>query len=104
MFAPSAEAINATVNWLIREGVAHDHISMSAGRNWIKGNSTVGEAERLLHAVYNMYENEAGLEALACNTYSVPADIQQHVDMITPTIHFDAFCSPSVSDPPVSWL
>lgn len=90
MFAPSAEAINATVDWLVREGVAHDHISMSAGRNWIKVNSTVGEAERLLHAIYNIYENEASLEALACSSYSVPADIQQHIDMITPTIHFDA--------------
>lgn len=90
MFAPSADAVSSTVQWLVREGVAHDHISMTAGRNWIKVNSTIGEAERLLHAVYNIFQNENGLEALFCNNYSVPADIQQHIDMITPTIHFDA--------------
>ena len=38
-----------------------------------------------------MYTNtETGKEHLACEDYSVPAHISEHIDFITPTIQFDA--------------
>ena len=38
-----------------------------------------------------MYSNiQTGNDHLACDEYSVPPHIQEHVDFITPTVHFDA--------------
>jgi tripeptidyl-peptidase-1 len=88
-FAPSFEAITETEQWLLGEGVASDHISRTAGRNWIKVTTTVGKAESLLDTAYNVYENEEGARLVACESYSVPAAIQGHIDLVAPTIQFD---------------
>jgi tripeptidyl-peptidase-1 len=88
-FAPSAEAITETEQWLLAEGVESDRISRTAGRNWIKVTTTVREAESLLDTVYNVYENEEGTRLVACESYSVPAAIQGHIDLVAPTIQFD---------------
>ena len=89
MFAPSTDTVLETVEWLLGSGVESKRISQSASRNWVKVKTTVGEAERLLHTIYNVYENEDGLELVACESYSVPADIQKHIDLVAPTIEFD---------------
>ena len=42
-------------------------------------------------AEYGIYQNtETGKSHLACEQYSVPAHVQKYVDLITPTIRFDA--------------
>ncbi|KAK3330744.1 peptidase S8/S53 domain-containing protein [Apodospora peruviana] len=89
MFAPSADAIAETEDWLQGEGVTMDRISKSSGRNWVRVKTTVGEAETLLDTTYNVYENGDGAKVVACEAYSVPATVQRHVDLITPTIQFD---------------
>lgn len=64
---------------------------MSNSLTWIKFNITVEEAESLLKTNYNIYESaKTGKDHLACEDYSVPAHIQEHIDFITPTIQFDA--------------
>jgi tripeptidyl-peptidase-1 len=64
---------------------------MSKSLTWMKFNLTVEEAESLLKTDYYIYNNkQTGKDHLACEDYSVPAHIQEHVDFITPTIHFDA--------------
>ncbi|KAK4236850.1 peptidase S8/S53 domain-containing protein [Achaetomium macrosporum] len=88
-FAPSDEAIAETEQWLLAEGVASDRISRTSGRNWIKVTTTVGEAESLLDTTYNVYENNDGTQLVACESYSVPAAIQGHIDLVAPTIQFD---------------
>ncbi|KAI8622931.1 peptidase S8/S53 domain-containing protein [Xylariaceae sp. FL1651] len=88
-FAPSEEALSATVQWLLRIGVASERISSSAGRNWIKVDSTVAEAEKLLDTVYSIYQDDEGTALVACESYAVPASIQQHIDFVSPTIQFD---------------
>lgn len=89
MFAPSNEAITETEQWLISEDIASDHISRTSGRNWIKVTTTVGKAESLLDTAYNVYENDDGTRLVACESYSVPAAIQGHIDLVAPTIQFD---------------
>lgn len=88
-FAPSDEAISETEDWLQSEGVTVDRLSKSNGRNWIRVKTTVGEAEKLLDTRYNVYENDDGAKIVACEAYSVPAAVQEHIDLITPTIQFD---------------
>jgi Pro-kumamolisin, activation domain len=52
-------------------------------------NVTVEEAESLLRTQYHVYTNvQTGKDHLACDDYSVPLHIKEHIDFITPTIHF----------------
>ncbi|KAK3694162.1 peptidase S8/S53 domain-containing protein [Podospora appendiculata] len=90
VFSASDSAIADTKTWLLSEGVDAGRISTSAGRNWIKVASTVGEAATLLDATYGVYENDDGARIVACESYSVPAAIKAHIDFITPTIQFDS--------------
>lgn len=90
MFAPSGEAVADTIAWLLKAGIPRKSIALSAGRNWIKVDTTVGDVESLLDTTYNVYESaEEDVELVACEAYSVPADVQRHIDLVTPTIQFD---------------
>ena len=62
---------------------------------WLKLNATVEEAESLLKTEYSIYTNaNTGNDHLACDDYSIPANLREHIDIITPTIHFDATVRP----------
>jgi tripeptidyl-peptidase I len=57
------------------------------GRNWLRIDLTIYEAESLLKTEYKVFEHGVtGKRALACDMYSVPSDLRQHIDFITPTI------------------
>ena len=52
---------------------------------------TIEEAEALLHTEYKIYAHaNTGKTHLACDEYSVPLDLRDHIDFITPTVQFDA--------------
>ncbi len=64
---------------------------MSKSLTWMKIDVTVEEAESLLKTEYNVYSHvTTGEDRLAAEEYSLPAHVQEHVDFITPTVHFDA--------------
>ncbi|KAK0730212.1 Pro-kumamolisin, activation domain-containing protein [Lasiosphaeris hirsuta] len=88
-FAPSDEAVAETEQWLIDEGIATELVSKGSDRAWIRLHTTVGVVETLLDAVYDVYENEDGLQIIACGSYSVLAAIRGHIDLIVPTVQFD---------------
>jgi tripeptidyl-peptidase-1 len=68
-----------------------ERLTVSKGRNWVRVDLTVEEAESLLRTEYHVYTNtQTGKEHLACDEYSVPPHITEHLDFITPTIQFDA--------------
>ncbi|KAJ7119731.1 subtilisin-like protein [Mycena epipterygia] len=89
MFAPSLETIAAVKNWLIDSGLSDDRLRLSASRGWIAANVTVEEAEKLLQTEYHVYTHPSGAEQFGCHDYSVPAHIQEHIDLIKPTIQFN---------------
>lgn len=88
-FMPSDEAFDSTISWLVDFGISPKRIIPSAGRNWLKVSSNVSEAEALLRTQFNVYRLNDGLEHVACEEYSVPKAIQEHIDLISPTIQFD---------------
>jgi tripeptidyl-peptidase-1 len=45
--------------------------------------------ESLLQTEYKYYEHEFGQGHIGCDEYSIPQDMRQHIDIITPTVHFD---------------
>ncbi|KAI0102716.1 peptidase S8/S53 domain-containing protein [Nemania sp. FL0031] len=88
-FAPSQEAVSDTVQWLLRMGVPLKRITPSAGRNWIRVESNIAEAEKILDTTYSVYQDDEGTALIACESYSIPATIRQHIDFVSPTIQFD---------------
>jgi tripeptidyl-peptidase-1 len=89
-FAPSQNSVKAVQKWLVDAGIDADHHAMLGGRSWIQFNASVGEVERLLAAEYFVYEHEdSGDLNVACDAYSVPSLMREHIDLITPTVHFN---------------
>ncbi|KAE8443691.1 hypothetical protein EG329_001463 [Mollisiaceae sp. DMI_Dod_QoI] len=88
-FAPSPETISAVKEWLYTSGIALDRVRMTQSRNWLTFNATANEAERLLQAEYHLYKADSGHIHVACDEYSIPEHLAEHIDIITPTVHFD---------------
>ena len=62
---------------------------MSRGKNWVNFDATIAEVESLLRTEYKVYEHASGQHHVACEDYSVPQDVSEHIDLIMPTVHFD---------------
>lgn len=94
-FAPSDESVDAVKAWLASAGVSEHRIKQSQSLSWLEFDATVDEAEALLKTTYNVYEHEeTGQPHVACEEYSVPSHLKEHVDMVYPTVHFDAKVKP----------
>ncbi|KAK5710847.1 hypothetical protein LTR15_012824 [Elasticomyces elasticus] len=89
-FAPSDKTVDAVKLWLTSAGISDSRIKQSQGLNWLEFDATVDEAEELLKAKYHVYEHETGQPHIACEEYSIPAHLKEHVDLVYPTVHFDA--------------
>ena len=90
-FAPSKEAYASVVDWLSEAGVVGSRVKQSQSLNWIHADVTVAEAEGLLKTKFYEYTHSAtGQVHVACEEYSIPEEIRDHVDFVTPTVHFDA--------------
>ena len=83
MLAPSSDASPAVLAWLGGAGVTDAY---SDGAN-INFSTTVCTANKILSTTFNYYEN-AGIQKLRTTGYSVPDDLQTHIDLITPTTYF----------------
>lgn len=89
VFAPAKETSDKTVQWLVDSGIDATRLTHSKGRNWIEFDATVEEAERLLKTEYFAYKHQSGGHRYACDHYSLPQDIREHVDFIMPTVQLD---------------
>ena len=96
-FAPSQDSVDAVKDWLTTSGISGDRISQTDSFGWLKFDATVGEAEGLLKTEFYRHEHDTGKPHIACDEYHVPEDVRQHVDFITPTIHFDTKIPQSVA-------
>ncbi|KAF8964246.1 subtilisin-like protein [Flammula alnicola] len=88
-FAPSKDTIAAVTEWLVKSGFSPDRLRLSANKAWIHLNATTAEVEELLKAEYHVYTHPSGDEQFGCHSYSVPAHIKEHIDLIKPTVHFN---------------
>ena len=89
MFAPSQQTVESVHGWLVDSGVYSSGIFTTNGNSWVRFDASVFELEKLLKTEYKVYEHETGQRHIACEKYKVPSHIRPHVDIITPTIHFD---------------
>lgn len=106
-FAPSDKTIAAVVDWLTSSGFSADRLRLSQSKGWIEVNATTAEVEELLDTEYHVYTHPSGTEQIGmhrfclteifhnidryvgCHSYSLPADVREHVDLIKPTVHFN---------------
>jgi tripeptidyl-peptidase I len=87
-FAAADETIDSVLSWLADYGIDEGRVVISKGRNLLRLDVTVAEAESLLKTDYKVYNHkQTGKRSLACDEYSVPAVVQRHIDYITPTVH-----------------
>lgn len=86
----SDESIDAVREWLQAAGISDERMKLSQGSNWLSFHATVGEAESLLKTKYYTFEHaETGAPHIACQDYSIPRHLSDHIDFVTPTLHFD---------------
>ena len=113
MFAPASETVDAVHGWLIDAGFVRERVRVASSRGWIEVNATVEEAESLLRAEYHVYRHgESGQKHIgssldfssvkcmsgarvltgptACDEYYLPEHVRPHVELVMPTVHFDA--------------
>jgi tripeptidyl-peptidase-1 len=87
LFAPHNDSVNAVQNWLESEGIKPDRVSRSSNLQWIQFHATVTELEKLTNATYDIYEHQrTGVRHVGTDEYSIPAELQGHIDFITPAI------------------
>ncbi|KAJ8502390.1 hypothetical protein ONZ45_g11805 [Pleurotus djamor] len=89
-FAPSHETISTVRNWLVGSGIPSERIKVSSTKGWINLDVTIAEAEELLKTEYNVYVHDTGKEHIACEEYHLPEHVAPHVDLVLPSVHFDA--------------
>ncbi|KAI9066071.1 subtilisin-like protein [Trametes sanguinea] len=91
-FKPSAESVSTVRGWLVDSGIGADRMRLNPSGGWLVANVTISEAEELLGTTYYVYEHaDTGHEHLACEeAYHLPEHVSPHVELITPTLHFDA--------------
>ncbi|KIY49300.1 subtilisin-like protein [Fistulina hepatica ATCC 64428] len=87
-FAPSPESVTAVVEWLLQSGFLREHIGVANG--WVQVNASVTDAEALLGTEYAVYEHDSGAKHIGNEGYHLPANVSQHVDLVLPSVHFDA--------------
>ena len=89
-FAPAQEAVDLVTAWLVSEGVQLERILRSQSLGWLVFNATVDEAQNLLKAEYYRYRHSSGKPHVGCAEYHVPEHVSVHIDLIIPTVAFDA--------------
>ncbi|CCM05401.1 uncharacterized protein FIBRA_07617 [Fibroporia radiculosa] len=91
IFRPTEVAMDTVRKWLFESGIEEHRVKLSPSGGWMLANVTVEEAEQLLGTEYYVYQHdEAETEHIACaDRYHLPEDVSKHVEIITPTLHFD---------------
>ena len=85
MFAPEESSAKAVMDWVVSAGIDASRVSQSANKQWIQFDASAEEAGNLLVTEYYIYQHhQTGTQNIACDEYHVPADVQDHVDYITP--------------------
>jgi tripeptidyl-peptidase-1 len=81
--APSSESVQAVTQWLASEGVS---AQILAGHgDWLGFTTTASQAGRLFNASFSTYRHvSTGSEQVRTMAYSVPAHIQQHIELVHP--------------------
>ncbi|KAJ7180886.1 family S53 protease [Mycena filopes] len=96
--APSAAALTAVQNWLSSNNV---NATSSGSGDWLTATISVAQANTLLGATYETFQHTSGKTYARTLSYSLPAEVAQHIDEVHPSTTFNSPISlqPVVSMP-----
>jgi tripeptidyl-peptidase-1 len=83
LFGPTTESKSAVISWLQRGGIA----SIYTNDFSIDFITSVGKINNLLNTTFTNYENN-GVQKIRTTQYSIPDNLTQHIDLISPTVYF----------------
>lgn len=84
-FQPKDEAVKGVTQWLAENNI--NSVSHSDNKSWIAFDAPAATIEALLHTEYFQHQDTiTGGVMPACEQYSVPVQIQEHIDFISPGI------------------
>ncbi|EIW61051.1 family S53 protease [Trametes versicolor FP-101664 SS1] len=87
LVAPSAASVAAVNAWLTENGLTAQTISPAG--DWLAFEVPVSQANELFDADFSVFtHDESGLQAVRTLAYSIPAELQGHLDLVHPTITF----------------
>ncbi len=87
LVAPTHDSVDAVNAWLKESDINARPISPTG--DWLSFEVPVRKANELFDADFSVYtHDETGKEAVRTLSYSIPAELQGHLDLVHPTITF----------------
>ncbi|KAI1785024.1 family S53 protease [Ganoderma leucocontextum] len=83
----SEGSIDAVNGWLKENGITAKTISATG--DWLSFEVPVSKANELFDAEFSVFKHDdTGMEAVRTLSYSIPAELQGHLDLVHPTVTF----------------
>ena len=87
--APSSESVSLVQQWLVANDITAKTVSPAG--DWLQFSIPVSQANTLLQADFTIFNHaETGTQLTRTLAYSIPVELQGHVDLIHPTITYVA--------------
>ncbi|EMD36377.1 hypothetical protein CERSUDRAFT_156000 [Gelatoporia subvermispora B] len=85
--APTAESVQAVNSWLAENDITATQLSPAG--DWLGFEIPVSQAEDIFGTQFSVFAYQAtGMETVRTLSYSIPAELQGHLDLVFPTINF----------------
>ena len=82
--APTQDTVDAVTAWLKENDI--EATKASPAGDWLAFSVPVSKANELLNADFKEFvHSESGQTSIRTLTYSIPADLQDHLDFVHPT-------------------
>ncbi|EMD36470.1 hypothetical protein CERSUDRAFT_156150 [Gelatoporia subvermispora B] len=85
--APTAESVQAVNSWLAENDITATQLSPAG--DWLGFEIPVSQAEDIFGTQFSVFAHQAtGMQTVRTLSYSIPAELQGHLDLVFPTISF----------------
>ena len=97
--APHSNSVEAVNSWLEFHGIDPlNSVHRSGGGDWVTLRVPVDLAEKMLSAKYNIYRHtSSGEEVVRTLSYSLPKELHDHIDVVSPCTYFGTLRSMGVT-------
>ncbi|KDQ49683.1 hypothetical protein JAAARDRAFT_200608 [Jaapia argillacea MUCL 33604] len=92
--APTLDTVAAVVAWLLTNNISAKPATPSG--DWLSLSITVGAANTLLATTFHSYtQTSTGETYIRTLNYSLPSELQNHVELVHPTVSFPGAATPN---------
>ncbi|KAI0677175.1 tripeptidyl peptidase A [Trametes maxima] len=89
LVSPEAESVHLVNEWLASHGLYEDSLRRTPANDWVIVSVPVSLAEEILKTEYHVWTHEASGDSLVRTTaYSIPEHLDEHVELVEPTLFF----------------